>query len=126
MAVHFCGVHSGRDVDKLRYLNVAAVRAKSVSPLQVDGCIGVLECRVRDVAKIGNRPFISGELLHLSVDPRYGNDEGWYTETELIQYEGGNKYRVKNRIIDLSRYRPGYIPPDSIGEELSDDELILF
>ncbi|MBD3267950.1 hypothetical protein GF373_14890 [bacterium] len=124
-AVHFCGLHSGRDMDKLRYLNYTAYRAKEVSPLRVAGCMAYIECRVREITKCGNRPFLSAEVISLYVDPRYADEEGWFDDVVFIHYLGGSQYRVGDEIVDLSAYRPGYIPPDSIGMDFGKIDLDL-
>lgn len=113
-AVHFCGMHSGWDVDKLMHLNLNSTRAKAVSPLMISNCMGSIECRVRQIVFTGSRPFISGEVLSVTAEHCYYND-GWTGEAILIYYIGGNRYRVGDEIVDMSSVRPGYIPPDAIG-----------
>jgi len=116
-AVHFCGVHSGRDVDKFSHLNLTTARGRAVSPLAVTNCLANIECRVRDIHPGGNRPLITGEVLSLSADPAYydgGYNGGWLPHARLVYYLGGNLYRVGNDVIDMSAVRPGYVPPASI------------
>ncbi|MFB3786900.1 MAG: flavin reductase family protein [bacterium] len=116
-AVHFCGVHSGRDVDKFSHLNLTTARGRAVSPLAVTNCLANIECRVRDIHPSGNRPLITGEVLSVTVDPSSydaGYNGGWLPTTRLVYYLGGNLYRVGNEVIDMSAVRPGYVPPESI------------
>lgn len=112
--IHFCGVHSGHDMDKIRHLNQPTTRAKSVSPLMLPACLANIECRVRDIIPSGNRPFITGEILTITAESYYYND-GWLDDIQLVYYLGGNQYRIGNEIKDLSSIRPGYVPPESIG-----------
>jgi flavin reductase (DIM6/NTAB) family NADH-FMN oxidoreductase RutF len=121
--VHFCGIHSGRDMDKFRYLNFGAFQSKSVSAFRVAGAVCFMECRLRQISRMGDRPFLCGEIVHLSVDPRYGDEKGWHDKVELVYHRGGNRYQVNGKELDLSDYRPGYIPPDSIGMDLCDVEI---
>ena len=115
-AVHFCGVHSGRDTDKISHLNLSSTRAKEVSPLLISNCMGNIECRVRHVMQVGNRPFITGEVLSVTAEHIYYNEKtGWTGEACLVYYLGGAQYRVGNETVDMSSVRPGYIPLDSIG-----------
>lgn len=113
-AVHFCGVHSGRDVDKISHLNLVTTRAKEVSPLLVTNCMASIECRVRQITQTGNRPFICGEVLSVTAEYYYYKDD-WTGEACLLYYLGRNRYRAGSDIIDMSSIRPGYVPPDSIG-----------
>lgn len=112
--IHFCGVHSGRDMDKFRYMNMTTSRGKAVSPLYLSNCLANIECRVRDIVMTGNRPFVTGEILAVNVDPRYF-DEEWHPETRLVYHMGGNQYRCGNEIFDMKDIRPGYTPPESFG-----------
>jgi flavin reductase (DIM6/NTAB) family NADH-FMN oxidoreductase RutF len=121
--VHFCGVHSGKDMDKLRYINCTAYRAKSVSPLAVSGCMANLEFRVREIKPSGNRPLIIGELINLLIAPEYGDEEGWFDGVTFIHHLGGYTYRIGEKIVTLNQIHPGYIPPDAIGIELHETDF---
>ncbi len=114
-AVHFCGVHSGRDLDKIYHTNLSTSRAKSVSPLLLTSCMANIECKVQDIILTGNRPFISGEILNITVDSYYF-DQDWLPDAQLIYHNGGNTYRVDDEIIDMSAVRPGYVPFNHIIE----------
>lgn len=114
-AVHFCGVHSGRDMDKIIHLNLSTTRAREVSPLMVTNCMGQIECRVRQIITSGNRPFITGEVLSVTAEHYYFKNGEWTGEACLVYHLGGSRYRVGDETVDMERIRPGYIPPDSIG-----------
>jgi flavin reductase (DIM6/NTAB) family NADH-FMN oxidoreductase RutF len=111
--VHFCGVHTGRDTDKVFHSNLPTSRAKSVSPLLLTSCMANIECKVRDIFRSGNRPFICGEILTITADSYY-YDQDWLPTADLIYYNGGNTYRMRDKIIDMSPIRPGYIPPGTV------------
>jgi len=113
-AIHFCGIHSGRDIDKISHLNLTTTRAKSVSPLLIGNCMANIECRVRNITQMGDRPFITGEVISITAGDYYFNND-WTGEDCLIYYLGGTKYRVGCETVDMSSVKPGYIPPDSIG-----------
>lgn len=111
-AAHFCGVHSGRDVDKLRILNLTTTRAKTVSPLMLTECLAQIECQVRDIVPGPGRPIITAEVLYVGVHEKI-DQIGWDPEELLLYYVGGCRYRVGRRILDMSSVRPGYVPPDA-------------
>jgi len=69
---------------------------------------------VREILPIGNRPFITGEVLAITADSNYYH-YGWLPTARMVYYAGGNDYRVGNELIDMSSIRPGYVPPDSFG-----------
>ncbi len=109
---HFCGVHSGRDVDKIRILNLTTARAKTVTPLMITECLAQIECRVRDIIPGMGRPMITAEVLYVGMHEQI-DQIGWQPEELLLYYMGGARYRVGRRILDMSDVRPGYVPPDA-------------
>ena len=112
-AVHFCGVHSGRDMDKMRHLNLTFSQSKAVSPLLLTECVANIECRVRDVFPCGDRSWITGEVLALTANPKYFIED-LLPGVQLIHYLGGNTYRIGDRLCDMSDIKPGYVPSDSM------------
>lgn len=113
-AIQFCGVHSGRDMDKLRHLNLTTARAKEVSPLWLTECIAQIECRVREISTVASRPLINSEVLYVGVHEAIHQD-GWNPESDLVYYAGDCRYRISGNTYDMSSVKPGYVPPDSIG-----------
>lgn len=106
--VHFCGIHTGKDVDKITSLGLSTTRGRDVSPLMLTDAIANFECKVREFFFVGNRPLITAEVLSVSVNSKL-YDDGWLPHARLIHYEGGNTYRIGNETIDMSHLRPGYI-----------------
>jgi len=113
--IHFCGLHTGRDIDKIRHLNLPTSRAQSVSPLILSSCLANIECRVRDIIPTGNRPFITAEILTITADSQFYYD-GWLENIRLVYYLGGARYRVGDEITEMSSVRPGSTPFDTLGE----------
>lgn len=108
--IHFCGVHTGRDTDKVRHLDMLTTRAREVSALLVSDCIGHIECRVREDRPIGNRRFLVSEVLSATVQPIAWED-GWTDEFRLVHYLGGLDYRVGDEVVKVEGILPGYVPP---------------
>ncbi|MFH1743665.1 MAG: flavin reductase family protein [bacterium] len=108
--IHFCGVHTGRDVDKIRHLNMSTSRARDVSALLLSECIGHLECRVREMLYTGDRRFYISEIVSLFVQP-FAWQEGWTNEVRLVHYVEGLQYRIGTEIVTVEGVEPGYIPP---------------
>ena len=52
-ATDFCGVRSGRDVDKFRKLNLTKEKAQFVSAPMIGEAPVSIECRVREVKELG-------------------------------------------------------------------------
>lgn len=108
--IHFCGVHSGRSVDKIRYLNLMTSRAQEVSALLLSDCIGHLECRVRQILPTGDRRLLVSELVSLRVQP-FAWEEGWTNHVRLVHYLGNLDYRIGDEVVTVDGVHPGYVPP---------------
>ena len=65
---HFCGVNSGRDVDKFKETGLTPVPSKKVRPPRIEECFGHLECRVVGAHVCGDHTLFVGEVLSASAD----------------------------------------------------------
>ncbi len=111
--IHFCGVHTGHDVDKIRHLDIVTSRAREVSALLISNCIGHIECRISQNMQHGNRRFLISEVLSVTVQPIAWQD-GWTDEFRLVHYLGGIDYRIGDETVKAAGILPGYVPPRRI------------
>lgn len=89
----FCGVASGRDIDKFSELGLTPLPGKLVTAPLIKECPVNLECRVIDVRKLGTHDMFLGEIVAVHMD------------NEVMDDKGG---------IDISRLRPiAYCPQAS-------------
>lgn len=66
--MHYCGVKSGRDVDKFKETELTPVLASKVKPPLIEECFGHLECRVVQTHVCGDHTLFVGEVVASSVD----------------------------------------------------------
>jgi len=66
--MHYCGVKSGRDVDKFAETGLTPIPAKTVKPPLIGECFGHLECRVVQRHVCGDHTLFVGEVVATSVD----------------------------------------------------------
>ena len=75
-AEDYCGVKSGRDVDKFEAMNLAVVPATQVScPMLLQSPLS-LECRVTDVVPMGSHDMFLADIVAVNVDPKYVDETG--------------------------------------------------
>jgi flavin reductase (DIM6/NTAB) family NADH-FMN oxidoreductase RutF len=72
----FCGVASGRDVDKFAELGLTPIPADTVSAPLIKECPVNLECKVRDILSLGTHDMFLGEIVAVHVDEEVRNDKG--------------------------------------------------
>ena len=67
-AADYCGVRSGRDVDKWKETGLTPEKAQAVNvPLIAESPVNI-ECRVKDVLKLGSHHMFLAEVLAVDVD----------------------------------------------------------
>lgn len=116
--VHFCGLYSGRSVDKIRVIELPTTRARMTSPLLVANCIGHLECAVVDVLRPGDLVVFVGEVVHAAVDEEYW-DGRWRPNADLLFHLGADRYLVGERVLQpRHRLAPRHViePPAHLAD----------
>ncbi len=90
-AADYCGVRSGRDVDKFQEMHLTALTAKYVdAPLIGESPINI-ECRVEQILELGSHHMFLAEVLGVDVDEKLLDKEGklHLNEADLIVYSHG-------------------------------------
>lgn len=94
-AADYCGVRSGRDVDKWKEASLTPVPASKVSAPLIGESPVNLECRVKQVLELGSHHMFLGEVEAVDVDPAYLDEKGTLhlERADLIAYCHG-RYRA--------------------------------
>ena len=90
-AADYCGVKSGRDVDKFAALGLTAVAAKKVkAPLIGESPVN-LECQVKQVQRLGSHDLFLAEVAAVHADQRYmdANHKFHLEQAEPVVYSHG-------------------------------------
>lgn len=90
-AADYCGVRSGRDVDKFEKMHLTAVPAVHVAaPLIGESPVNI-ECRVTEVRELGSHHMFLAEVLCVHVDSAYMDEKGKFelNKTGLLAYSHG-------------------------------------
>jgi flavin reductase (DIM6/NTAB) family NADH-FMN oxidoreductase RutF len=75
-AVKICGENSGRDVDKFELAKLTAVPASRVRAPLIEESPLSLECKVVQVAEVGDHVWFMAEVLATHVREGYGWEDG--------------------------------------------------
>ena len=96
-AVDFCGVKSGRDVDKFKACSLTASRSVKVSAPSIEESPVNIECRVKQIIKTGGtHDIFVAEVVSVSVDEKYFDETGkfHFEKTKPICYSHGEYFEV--------------------------------
>ena len=90
-AADYCGVRSGRDVDKFSEMHLTPVPASKVSVPLIDESPVNIECRVTDVLELGTHHMFLGEVEAVDVDETFLDAEGRFdlNAAGLVVYSHG-------------------------------------
>lgn len=97
-ATDFCGVKSGRDVDKFRELGLTEESAEFVrAPLIGESPVN-LECRVTKVEELGSHHLFLAEVLAVHADEAYLDENNRFAleKTRPLAYVHGQYYGLGN------------------------------
>lgn len=97
-ATDFCGVRSGRDMDKFREAGLTPGKAEVVAAPTVSESPVSIECKVVDIRPLGSHDMFLAEVVNVLVDDRYidGNDKIDMAAMDLIAYSHGEYFDVSN------------------------------
>lgn len=99
-AADFCGVRSGRDVDKFKACNLTAEKSNEVSAPSLSEAPVSIECRVYDVVSLGSHDMFLADIVAVSVDDKYIDEAGklHLEKAALASYTHGDYFAQGKKI----------------------------
>lgn len=98
-AVDFCGVRSGRDMDKLSLMNLTPSPCQQIHAPMLAECPVNLECRVTQVLPLGSHEMFLAEILAVHVEDRLIDASGklHLEHAGLLGFAHGEYYELGRR-----------------------------
>ena len=100
-AADFCGVRSGRDVDKWKELNLTKGKAEELTyaPVILESPVNI-ECKVTEIKELGSHHMFLAEVAAVQVDESYMKKNGKFelNSTGLLAYSHGEYRSLGNEI----------------------------
>lgn len=99
-AADYCGVRSGRDVDKFARLNLTEQPSKHIQVPGIAESPLNLECRTTQVLPLGSHDMFLAEILGVTVDERYMDQNGKFhlNDAGLVAYSHGEYFELGKRL----------------------------
>lgn len=90
----WCGVRSGRDVDKFAEMDLTKGRANVVSAPLIEESPVCIECKVFDVLNLGSHDMFLADVVAVDVEESLLDDNGAidYSRANLVNYQHGEYY----------------------------------
>lgn len=94
-ATDFCGVKSGKNIDKFEQLKLTPGKSNLVAAPYIEECPISLECKVKDIVKLGSHDMFIAEIMCVDVDESLLDNKGklHLNKADLICYTHG-EYRT--------------------------------
>jgi flavin reductase (DIM6/NTAB) family NADH-FMN oxidoreductase RutF len=105
-AVDFCGVRSGRNLDKVKKLNFTLRESENISVPYIDECPICLECKLKSVIPLGSHDLFLAEVLsvHVEEDLIDEKDKIHFDKAELICYSHGEYFALSKNALGSFGY----------------------
>lgn len=99
-AADWCGVKSGKNVDKFKEMGLTAAPCSQIKAPQIEEAPVSLECKVKSVTNYGTHDMFLAEIVAVNVDDKYIDEDGklWLEKAGLIAYVHGFYYTLGRKI----------------------------
>lgn len=99
-ATDYCGVKSGRDVDKFKEMGLHKCPGVSISVPGIEESPVNIECRVKNIIPLGSHDMFIAEVSGVQVDEAYMDETGRFhlNDTELVTYSHGEYYTLGEKL----------------------------
>ena len=100
-ATDYCGVRSGKDVDKWKEAHLTPAKAEKLQYAPViEECPVNIECKVTEVKKLVSHHMFLAEVLAVQIDEQYLNEKNKFelNKTGLMAYSHGEYLSLGKKI----------------------------
>ena len=98
--VDWCGVKSGAKVDKFKEMNLTKEKAHNVKCAIIKEAPVAIECRVKEIKKLGSHDMFVAEVLSIDADSKYIDENGAFdiSKCDLITYANGKYFTLGKQV----------------------------
>ena len=99
-ACDYCGVTSGRDVDKFKEMNLTPIAVENCSVPAIKESPVNIACKVVEKKELGCHHMFIAEVVSVTVEDEYMNETGKFliNELGLVMYSHGEYFAMGERL----------------------------
>lgn len=99
-AADYCGVKSGRDVDKFKEMHLTPLPSQKVTAPGIQESPVNIECKVVQEISLGTHTMFLAEVVGVTVDDRYLDEKGSFrlNDAELVSYSHGEYFLLGKKV----------------------------
>lgn len=95
-ATDYCGVKSGRDVDKFKEMRLTKLSSEKIKAVAIAESPINIECKVRQIMELGSHSLFLADVVNVRVAEKYLDEKGRFNlkKADLIAYSHGRYYEL--------------------------------
>ena len=95
-ACDYCGVKSGRDVDKFKEFNLTKFKGETTGVPLIKEAPASLECKVRQIIELGTHDLFIADIVNVHVSKELFDEKGAIDmrKADLVAYNHGEYYAL--------------------------------
>lgn len=95
-ATDYCGVKSGRDVDKYKEMNLTPLPSEHIAAPGIAESPVCIECKVKEELPLGSHTMFVAEVVGVTVDSAFFDESGKFelNHTGLVAYSHGTYFSL--------------------------------
>ena len=99
-ACDYCGVTSGRDVNKYEKLYLTPLKMQNVNAPGIAESPVNIECKVREIKELGSHHMFIADVVGVTVDDKYMDEKNKFNinETGLVMYSHGEYFAMGEKL----------------------------
>lgn len=99
-ATDYCGVRSGRDVDKFKEMKLTPLPSREVAVPGIAESPVNIECRVREIKELGSHHMILADVVAVTIDEKYMDENGKFhlNDSKPVAYSHGEYFSLGDKL----------------------------
>lgn len=99
-AADYCGVRSGRDVDKYKEMHLTELPSRIVKAPGIEESPVNIECQVREIIPLGSHDLFLAEVVSVTIEDQYLDEKGKFdlNRAGLIAYSHGEYFELGKKV----------------------------
>ncbi len=104
-AVDFCGVRSGKALDKFEKTGLTAIKGEKINAPIIEQCPINLECKVFDSMDLGSHTMFLADIVNVRVDEKLVDKNGrlMIEKANLLSYAHGTYFSLGKGLLTFGR-----------------------
>ena len=99
-ATDFCGVRSGKDIDKFKEMHLTPLPSKEISAPGIAESPVNIECKVREIKPLGSHTMFLADVVNVTVDDKFFDEKNTFhlNDTGLVTYSHGAYFLLGRKL----------------------------